>query len=402
MTNQELMERAAITTAQLVNAGKLNPEQANKFIDYIVDESVLKDIGRIERFRPEEKVIDKIGVGNRVAVRKAEAADPMIRRLVTTSKVTLKPEDIMVPFEIGDRFGRHNIEGDDVEDHIIRMMAEQLANNLDELWLGGLTKMAARPESDIFDNASSTDYIGDDYLSSFSGFLQQAEAGHVVDAENAAIGAAIFNKALLAMPTKFRRNRNMIKFMLSPDHEQSYRESLSQRATPVGDNALQSQLNLTPFGVELMPVPLMERNPLYAEDSVANTDGTTATSLSFKPITSLVLTDTTLPIMPGSGITPYVLSTDYNQSLTNGTWTRLAAAGIGSGATVRATYRTAGKMILTNPKNLILAIGLDIRIERDRNIYKTVNEYAITVSVDCKFENTDAVVLVKNIADPTL
>jgi hypothetical protein len=362
----------------------------------------LKDIGRIERFRPEEKVIDKIGVGNRVAVRKAEAADPMIRRLVTTSKVTLKPEDIMVPFEIGDRFGRHNIEGDDVEDHIIRMMAEQLANNLDELWLGGLTKMAARPESDIFDSASSTDYIGDDYLSSFSGFLQQAEAGHVVDAENAAIGAAIFNKALLAMPTKFRRNRNMIKFMLSPDHEQSYREAVSQRATPAGDNALQSQLNLTPFGVELIPVPLMERNPLYAEDSVANTDGTTATSLSFKPITSLVLTDTTLPIMPGSGITPYVLATDYTQDLTNGTWTRLAAAGIGSGATVRATYRTAGKMILTNPKNLILAIGLDIRIERDRNIYKTVNEYAITVSVDCKFENTDAVVFVKNIADPTL
>jgi len=174
MTNKELMERAAITTAQLIDAGKLNPEQANKFVSYVVDESVLKNVGRIERFTPEQKYIEKIGVGNRVAVRKAEAVDPMIRRLVSTSRVTLQPVDMMVPFEIGDLFMRHNIEEDQVEDTIIQEMATTLANNLDEVWIGGMLPMVARPESDIFLDASSTNYIGDDYLSAFEGFLKQA------------------------------------------------------------------------------------------------------------------------------------------------------------------------------------------------------------------------------------
>lgn len=398
MTNKELMERAAITTAQLIDAGKLNPEQANKFVSYVVDESVLKNVGRIERFTPEQKYIEKIGVGNRVAVRKAEAVDPMIRRLVSTSRVTLQPVDMMVPFEIGDLFMRHNIEEDQVEDTIIQEMATTLANNLDEVWIGGMLPMVARPESDIFLDASSTNYIGDDYLSAFEGFLKQAEAGHVVDAENAAIGGPIFNKAILAMPTKFRRNRNLIKYLSSPDHEQAYREAQSQRATPLGDNALQSVNNLTPFGVELMPVPLMERSPLYAEDSVA---ALTAVALAHKPISDVVITPTNLPIYPGTGIVPYIEGTDYTVDYTNGTWTSLGA-GITTGQTVRVSYRTGGKLMLTNPSNLILAIGLDVRIERDRNIFKGVNEYAITVSVDCKFENTDAVVLVKNLEDPTL
>lgn len=400
MTNKELMERAAITTAQLVSAGKLNPEQANRFISYTIDESVLKNIGRIERFSPEEKYIEKIGVGNRVAVRKAEAVDPMVRRLVSTSRVILQPVDIMVPFEIGDRFKRHNIEEDQVEDTIIREMATALANNLDEVWIGGMLPMLARPESEIFLDASATNYIGDDYLAMFEGFIKQAEAGNVVDAEDTAIGAAIFNKALLAMPTKFRRNRNLIKYMASPDHEQSYREAQSQRATPLGDTALQSVNNLTPYGVELVPIPLLERDPLYAEDSVAVHSSPVA--LSHKPISDVVITPTNLPIYPGTGITPYVDPTDYTVDLTNGTWTADSGGAIGNGQTVRVTYRSGGKMLLTNPNNLILAIGLDVRIERARNIFKGVNEFAITASVDCKFENTDAVVLVKNLEDPTV
>lgn len=398
MTNKELMERAAITTAQLAAAGKLNPEQAQRFIDYVIDESVLKTVCRMIAFRPDELVIDKIGVGNRVAVPKAEAVDPQVRRLVSTSKVSLKPVDIMVPFEISDRFVRFNVEEDAVEDHIIRMMATQLANDLDELWIGGLVPGPARLEGDIYEGGSASLYILDSYLSLFDGFLKLAESGHSVDALNAAIGGPVFNSALLAMPTKFRRMRNLLKFMTSPDHEQAYREAQSNRATPLGDTALQSLNNLTPFGVELVPIPLLERSPLYAENSVANTDGTTATTLLHKPITSLVLTPTSIGSNP---IAPYTLGVDYSQNLTLGTWTRLAGGTIPSGGTIRATYRTGGKLLLTNPQNLVLGIGTDIRIERDRNIYKSVNEYAITVSVACAIENTDAIVLVKNLEDPT-
>jgi len=401
MTNKELMERAAITTAQIATAGKLNPQQSRKFIDYVYDLSVLKTLVRLERFTPDSLEIDKIGVGNRVAVPKAEATDPMVRRMLSTSKVVLRPVDIMVPFEIGDRFRRFNLEGEDVEDTVIRMMADSLANNLDELWLGGLTAGIARLENDIFDDGSTTQYVLDSYLKLFNGFLKLAESGHVVDAANTAISAAIFNKALMAMPVKFKRARNMLKYMLSPDHEQDYREAVSGRTTPLGDNALQSENNLTPFGIELMPIALLERNPLYAEDSTANSDGTSATALQHKPISDLSLVPTTIGQQPINAYTEGA-GNDYTENLTDGEWTRLGGSSITAGQVVRASYRTGGKMLLTNPKNLILGIGMDVKIERDRNIFKGVNEYAITVSVACEIENTDAVVLVKNLKDPTV
>lgn len=399
MTNTEFMERAAITTEALAAAGKLNPQQANKFIDYVIDESVMRAMTRIERFRPEELYIDKIGVGKRVAMLASEAEDPRSRRGVSTSRVVLKPVDIVVPFEIGDRFKRFNIEGDDVEDHVIRMMAIQLANNLDELWIAGNNNGIVQLEDDVYPDGSTTQYVKDAYLSAFAGFLKLAESGHVVDAENAALSASIFNKALLAMPTKFRKNKAMLKYLLSPDHEQGYRETVSGRLTGLGDQALQAQTNLTPFGVELMPVPLLERNPLYAENSVANNDGTTATQLTHKPMSDLVLTKTTIGRVPEDA---YLLATDYTEDETNGTWTRLGGGSIPSAGTIRATYRTAGKMLLTNPQNLIIGIGMDISIEKDRDIWKKMNQFAISVSVACEVEEVDALVMVKNLKDPTV
>ncbi len=401
MTNQEFLERAAITTADIAAAGKLNPEQADKFVDYVFDESVLKGMVRMERFTNQEKHIDKIGVGRRVAVAKHEAVDPGIRRGVSTSRIVLHPVDVMVPFEIGDKFRQYNIEGDAVEDTIIRMMANQLANDLDELFLGGLTVGPAVIEDDIIDGGSTTSYVKDSYLALFNGFLKAAEGANVVDGENAPADLPLFNKMILAMPNKFRRNRALLRYLASPDHEQGYRAKMAQRGTTAGDEAMQSEKPVTPFGIGLMPVPLLERNPLYAEDSTANTDGTTPTQLAYEPISDLALLPTTIGNNP---IPPYVegAGNDYTEDLTDGAWTRLAG-NIGSGQIVRATYRTRGKMLLTNPMNLIIAMNVeDVKLERDRNIYKGMNEFALTVSVDVAIENVDALVMATNIADPTL
>lgn len=400
MTNAEFMERAANTMAEIASAGVLNAEQSDKFLDYVYDESVLKNVARLEKLTASERTIEKIGVGNRVAYPKAEASDPQIRRLISTSKVTLSPKEVIVPFEVGDRLKRYNIEGESIEDHIIRMMATRLANNLDQLWLDGNDVGPAQLEGSIFDGGSTTQYVKDKYLALFDGFLVLAESANVFDAENAVLSPAVFNKAILTMPTRFRRNRALLKFLLSPDHEQGYRETVSNRATRSGDDALNGSGNLSPFGIELMPVPLLNRNPMYAELSTANTDGTTATALTYKPIDDLVLVPTTIDEAP---ITAYELDADYSESETDGTWTRLGTGSISSGEVVLATYKTRGRMLLTDPKNLILAMQKDnIRIESDRNIYRGVDEYAITVSVHCAIENTDALVLVTNIADPTL
>ena len=397
MTNQEIIEKATITTAALANAGKLNPRQATRFIDFVVDETSMKDMVRTVRFTNEEMLIEKIGVGSRVAVPKEEAGDPGIRRNVNTSKISLKPVEIMVPFEIGDLVKEHSIEGRRLEEHIIRMMARQLANNLEELYWEGNTVGPAVLEGDIVEGGSTTLYRKDTYLALFDGWLKAAEGANVVDAQNAAISQAVFGKALRAMPTKFKRNRGRMRWFLSDNHEQVYREGLSHRQDTLGSAAVNAADSPRPFGVPMMPIALLPENPIYAEDAVMNTDGTTATALSYAPITELVATQQALGAVPEAA---YIDATDYNKSLTAGTITRLTGGAIASGATIKTSYRTAGRMLLADPQNLILAIGRDIRIERDRNIYKTVNEYAITAKIYCTFEELSAVVLTKNIKVP--
>lgn len=397
MTNEEFMERAAITTEQMAAAGKLNPEQRKKFVDYVIDLSSLKDFVRMQGVEGEKFEIDKVGVHQRVAMAAHEAVAPHRRRGVTHSKIQIVPSDLIVPFELSYKYRRFNIEKEQVEDHVIRMMAAQFANDIDELALDGNTLGPARVEEDLFEGGSTTQYIKDSFIGLQDGFLKLAEDGQTVDGANADIDADIFNDAILGMPVKYRKNKTFIKWMISPDHEQAYRKDYGSRLTGGGDVALNSEKNLTPFGIEMLPIPMLEKTPIYVENSVANTDGSTATSLTYKPITDLVLTSTDLT--GTNPVTPYVLDTDYSQDLTNGTWTRLGGS-IGSGATVKATYRTAGRMLLCNPQNLVIGIGFDISIEKDKNIFSRMHEYAIHGSVGIAIENADSVVLVTNIKDP--
>jgi hypothetical protein len=398
MSNQELIEKATVTTAALANAGKLNPRQANKFIDYVIDETTMKDVVRIARFTSEEMLIEKIGVGRRVAVPKEEAADPGVRRGVTTSKISLKPVEIMVPFEIGDLVQEHSIEGKpSMEQTVIRLMAKALANNLEELYWEGNSNGPAVLEGDIIDGGSTTLYRKDTYLALFDAWLKLAEGGNVVDAQNAEIAQAVFGKALRAMPRKFKRMRNRLRWFMSDNHEQRYREGLSNRNTALGDAAINSADSPRPFGIQMMPVPLLPEDPLYSEDITNNTDGTSAVALSYAPVTELNVTPQNLGKLPEAA---FIDATDYNKDLAAGTVTRLGGGAIGSGAVTKVTYRTGGRMLLSDPMNLVLALGRDLRIERARNIYKTVNEFAITAKVHCVFEELSAVVLVKNIKVP--
>lgn len=394
ISNEQLVEKAVITTDALATGGKLNDAQSDRFIDFVIDETVLKDNARVVRFRNENLDIDKIGVGRRVAVPKAEAVDPQVRRGITTSKVTLTPKELMVPFEIGDNFRELNIEGDNVEETIIRLMATQLANDLEDLYINGNKLGPAVPQSDILEGGSA-DEVKDSYLALVDGWSLLADGANLVDAAGQNIGLSIFSKAIRAMPTKFRRNRSMLRWFMSPDLWQLYLEKLSTRATMLGDDAARGGGGSPgPFGITAIPIPLWEFEPLIVEHIVLT--GTTAVSLKNAPVTNVVVHPATLDKVPTAA---YVegAGNDYILDATNGTIARDAAGSIASGATVKVTYQSNPQLLLTHMNNYVIGIGRDVRIEKDRDIYKSVNQYAITAKVDVQFEELSAIVKVNNI-----
>ena len=396
-TNEELVQKAIITTDALAVDGKLNTKQSDKFIDYIIEETVLKDNARVVKFTNETLDIDKIGLGARAAMPATEAVDPGLRRGINTSKVTLTPKEIIVPFEIGDSFKEINLEGANVEDHIVQMMARQLANDLEEQYINGDILGPAISEFDYTGAGSTTDVIKDGFWAMFNGWLRAGDGGssHLVDAENANIGSTLFSRMLRNLPTKFRRNLANLRFFLSPDLLQIYAEKLASRGTNLGDIVIQNGIGTLPiWGVKALGVPLMSLNVKVVEHITLGASATVA--LRYKPIVSSpapVVTDQTLAQTPA---TPYIEDTDYTIDYANGTITN-DDVGIGAGNPTKVTYYAQPQVLLTHMSNLIIGIGRDIRIEKDRDIFKRVNQYAITAKVSVNYEETDALVKMFNV-----
>ena len=370
ISNEELVEKAVITTNELAAAGKLNPKQADRFIDYVVDESMLKNNARVVKFRNETMDIDKLGIGKRAALPKAEAADPGLRRSVNTSKVSLQPKTIMVPFEISDEFREINLEGESVEEHIIQMMAKQLANDLEELYIKGDVLGHAAIEADLKDGGSPTQYIKDSYLALQDGWSRLADGANIYDAAGEAVGLHTFGGMLRSMPTKFRRDPSRLRFFMSPDAHQLYMEKLASRATAMGDAAA-AGAGHRPFGVPIVPVPLMEFLPQVVEHVQLN--GTTQVQLAYGPVSSVSVLPSTLD---QTATTAYVDTTDYVVDAASGLINRTGGGAIGDGDTVKVTYSANPQILLTHQMNFIVGIGRDIRIEKDRDVFKGVNQYA--------------------------
>jgi hypothetical protein len=96
----------------------------------------------------------------------------------------------------------------------------------------------------------------------------------------------------------------------------------------------------------------------------------------------------------------YVETTDYVVDAAAGTVARNGAGSIGDGDTVKVTYKTPGRIIITRPSNIVVAFGTDIEIMRQENIYTRKLEYAIHLSMFVSFVELDAVVLLKNVQVP--
>jgi len=393
--NEEVLRKAVITTDAITSAGKLNPVQADRFIDYVWDITKLKGHARTVKFRAEELYIDKVGVGTRVAVPKVEAVDPGVRRGISTSRVTLHPEETMCPFEVSYEMLDENLEGEAFAEHLVKMFATQYANDTEELFIQGDKLGAAILESEYVAGGSTTQYIKDAYLALQDGWLTLARQGHGVDFAGANISNRLFSRLINALPEKFKRDRSKLRFFTSTDLEQNFREKTAARATGKGDDALMSSAPLTPFGIPLIGIPLLPFQPKTVEHLTLT--GTTAVPLLYKNVTNVTVLPSTLDKTP---TTPYTegAGNDYILDAVNGTIARDAASTIPSGATVKVTYQAQAQIILTHESNFIIGMGRDsIRLESDRDIFKSTLQYSLTAKVACEFEEADAIAFGYNV-----
>jgi hypothetical protein len=265
-TQEDILAKAnEVTTSVVGNAsgGLLNAEQANRFLDFVIDQSVLMQNSRVVRMRTPSMDIDKLSVGTRLLAKATEATDTGSNAAVTFSKVSLSSVKLRLDWEISTESLEDNIEGPSLEDHIAQVMARQTANDMDDLLING--------------NTSSANTL----LKALDGFVKLALAsGTTVDEGGNNVSRATFDRVLRNLPTKYLQRRNELKFftgsgvvqdaIFSLQNPNSATEATAGAPSPgstMGDAAFLTgamranggagATGLAPFGIPLVEVPLM-------------------------------------------------------------------------------------------------------------------------------------------------
>jgi len=161
------------------------------------DATVIGKVARTVRMKSDTAEIDRMSVGEKLMKLATEADNTAVNSAVTFSKISLTTKKLRMDWELSTESLEDNIEGADLEDHIARLMATQAGNDIEDVILNGDTSLSS-----------------DALYKSFDGVVKKAKAsGRVVDAAGAAVSREVFNKALKAMPRKYKQRRGDLRFL---------------------------------------------------------------------------------------------------------------------------------------------------------------------------------------------
>lgn len=261
---EELLEKVLATSAiGAAGGGILKPAQADKFIDYMWDEAALTSMVRRKKMNNPTEELDKIAVGRRLAKKATEGVDTGVNVDPTFSKISMTTVKIRLDWELTTESLEDNLEGDALEDHVARLMATQLGNDLEDLYING----------DVNDS--------DDLLKSLDGFLKRFLAGaHVISAGGSVLNKGVFNSVVKTLPRKYLSRRGDLKFFTSPGLLQDFINDASDASggaflniqeKAVTTEAVSGQgggsVWFRPFGVNSVEIPL------FPEDAAGSYSG---------------------------------------------------------------------------------------------------------------------------------
>jgi hypothetical protein len=210
--------------------GILAPEQARRFIDYVWDATVLAKDGRRVTMRANTMEIEKVNVGERVIRAAAQAQPDFTNAGATFTKVELTTKKIRLDWEVSSEALEDNIEGAALEDHLVRLMTNAFANDIEDLAINGEGSGSSDP-----------------FLSIMTGFVKQVTDGGSA-AHEAAVTVSnnewtpnVMQDIILAMPRKYRALKSNLKFYAGTDAFQGIVKNNGTLADAIAE-AVQGQI----------------------------------------------------------------------------------------------------------------------------------------------------------------
>jgi hypothetical protein len=225
--------------------GRLNPEQAKKFISYMTDKTALLKDTRLEQMNAPEKQLDFLLIGSRLIRKATEATSPSELAAANTSRKELRSVKVRLAADITAEFDEDNIEGQAGSERIARELAQQFGNDLADLMLNGDTAATGADASFLT--------IGD-------GIIKQAKTStdtHKFKLTGTDYKGTVFPGMLKLMPNKFKNDRTNMRIYCSSSVADTYILSVTDRATALGDDTLKTGLFNKFLGIKVFPVEYM-------------------------------------------------------------------------------------------------------------------------------------------------
>ena len=330
--------------------GLLTPQQSGRFIDYMWDATTLGRQVRSIPMKANEIELDRIAIGERLVRLATEAVDDGVNAAVAFTKVSLTTTKLRLDWELSSDALEDGLEGDALEDTIARLMAQQTANDLEDLAING-------------------DSIGkknDALLKAFDGWRKRLYyGGTVLDANNITdvegnvdntLHRGTFNAALRAMPRKYMNRRGDLRFFTASGLLQDYMYSNQ----------------------------ILESHDTRRWDSGtvgggANGDQNPGVAAGWSPASPFGIRAQEVPLFPEYDV-------DFNGS------------SAGNGAPRAGSASKGSDLWLVDPKNLIWGVRREIEVYREFKPKKDTIEYTLYTRVGANVENPQASVVVKNIS----
>jgi hypothetical protein len=202
--------------------GRLRYDQAQRFIDYVWNATVLANDGRKVTMRANTMEIEKVNVGERVIRAANQADDTYVNAGARFTKVELVTTKIRLDWELSTESLEDNIEGAAFEDHLVRLMTNAFGNDLEDLAING-----DKGSNDAFTS------IMDGFVKIVQQSIGAGAGGGTHEAKNPAgtgtpapgtTGPAItqwkpevLQGLILALPRKYRAIRTGMKFYCGTD-----------------------------------------------------------------------------------------------------------------------------------------------------------------------------------------
>lgn len=262
-SNKKLLSKAefiekmiSLPTIQLLG------EEADAFLDYMVDESVLKNNARIVRMAKTTKVIRAIGFGTgRFLKPAATFSSSDYKKQWIHGKIELTAKKVRGCVVIFDDDLEEGIEGAAFKDHLMKLIAIKVANEVDEAaWISDTHNLGGFANTDIRSMWDGWRYIvthsqsGQEYYNDVTG------AAVILDATDGGGGAHDFllagkiaeqqtsgaynwefkyGKALKKLASAYKTvGLGKLRFWNSDQVTQDYLDALASRSTILGDQAI--------------------------------------------------------------------------------------------------------------------------------------------------------------------